>query len=283
MSVKKEMGLVYACIAPHGAEIIPQLAGDRLDAFQRTRRGMEALAAGIRDHKIDTIIIATPHNLRIRRNIGVVITEFAEGTLKTDSASVQVRFKCDHAMAEAILQSAEKAGLPVVGVNYGTAEGEASCMPMDWGTLIPLWFLGYQRKRIRIVIVTPSREISLEDLVKFGSVVAGVAEKSKTRAAFVASADQAHAHSKKGPYGFHPDAAKFDKLVVAAIKKNNLREVTSLSNKFVENAKPDSIWQIAILLGIIEHSPMEGRLISYEAPTYFGMLCAAFTAKGASH
>jgi aromatic ring-opening dioxygenase LigB subunit len=282
LGVKKEMGLVYACIAPHGAEIIPQLAGDKLYAFKGTRHGMETVAAGIKEHKIDTIIIATPHNLRIRQNIGVVITEFAEGTLKTDSGSVQVRFRCDRAMAEVILRSAEKARLPVVGVNYGTAEGEASCMPMDWGTLIPLWFLGHQKKRTRIVIVTPSREIPLEDLVRFGHAIARVAKKSKTRVAFVASADQAHAHSKKGPYGFHRDAARFDKLVVDAINEDNLRGLLSLNNKLIENAKPDSIWQIAILLGILEHSPMKGRLISYEAPTYFGMLCAVFTAEGES-
>lgn len=271
------MGLVYACIAPHGAEIIPQLAGDKLDAFKKTRRGMNTIAADIRDHRIDTMIIATPHNLRIRRNIGVVLTEFAEGMLETDSGSVQLRFNCDRTMAEAILLSAEKAGLPTVGVNYGTAEGEASCMPMDWGTIIPLWFLGHQKKGTRIVIVTPSREIPIEDLVKFGSTVARVAEKSKTRVAFVASADQAHAHSKKGPYGFHPDAARFDKLVVDSIKENKLRRLFSLNKRLVENAKPDSIWQMAVLLGVLEHVPMRGSFISYEAPTYFGMLCAAFT------
>lgn len=276
------MGLVYACIAPHGAEIIPQLAGDKLEAFSETRRGMEAIAVEIGSHKIDTIVIATPHNMRLRRNIGVVGTEFSEGTLKTESGSVQTRFKCDRVLAEGILQRAEKVKLPVVGVNYGTAEGEASCMPMDWGTLIPLWFLGHQRKKTKIVIVTPSREIPLEDLVKFGSVIARVAGKSSTRVAFVASADQAHAHRKRGPYGFHADAARFDKVVVDAIKEGNLGKLLSLDKQFVENAKPDSIWQIAILSGILKHVPMRGRLVSYGAPTYFGMLCAAYTTEHTS-
>jgi aromatic ring-opening dioxygenase LigB subunit len=274
--------LIYACVAPHGAEIIPQLAGDNPEAFSETRRGMEAIAAEMGSHKIDTIVLATPHNLRLRRNIGVVVAEFSEGTLKTESGSVQIRFKCDQVLAEGILQSAEKVKLPVVGINYGTSEGEASCMPMDWGTLIPLWFLGHQKNKTKIVIVTPSREIPLKDLVRFGDVIARVAQKSSTRVAFVASADQAHAHRKKGPYGFHTDAARFDKLVVDAIKEGNLGKLLSLDEQFVENAKPDSIWQIAILSGILQHVPMRGRLVSYEAPTYFGMLCAAYTTKHAS-
>ena len=276
------MGLVYACIAPHGAEIIPQLAGDNPEAFSETRRGMEEIAAEVRSRNIDTVVIATPHNVRLRRNIGVVITEFSEGTLKTESGSVQIRFNCDRVLAEGILQSAEKAKLPIVGVNYGTSEGEASCMPMDWGTLIPLWFLGHQKNKTKIVIVTPSREIPLKDLVRFGDVIARVAQKSSARVAFVASADQAHAHRKKGSYGFHADAARFDKLVVDAVKEGNLGRLLSLDEQLVENAKPDSIWQIAILSGILEHVPMRGRLVSYEAPTYFGLLCAVYTTYPAS-
>jgi aromatic ring-opening dioxygenase LigB subunit len=243
---------------------------------------MEAIASEMGSYKIDTIIVATPHNLRLRRNIGVVVTEFSEGTLKTENGSVQIRFKCDRGLAEEILQSAEKLKLPVVGANYGTAEGEASCMPMDWGTLIPLWFLGHHKKKTSVVIVTPSREIPLEDLIKFGSVIAEVAEKLSIRVAFVASADQAHAHKKRGPYGFHADAARFDTLVVEAVKEGHLEKLLSLDKQFVENAKPDSIWQIAILSGILKHVPMHGRLVSYQAPTYFGMLCAAYTTKNMS-
>lgn len=55
----EKMGITYACITPHGAEIIPQSAGDSLKAFSETRRGMEAIANEIKNHNIDTIVIAT--------------------------------------------------------------------------------------------------------------------------------------------------------------------------------------------------------------------------------
>ncbi len=270
------MGIAYACITPHGAGIIPQLAGDNPEKFSETRHGMETIATGIKDHKINTIVIATPHNLRLRHHIGIVITEFTDGTLKTNSGSVQIRYTCNRALAEEILEEAERAKLPVVGVNYGTAEGEASCMSMDWGTLIPLWFLGNKLRKPKVVIVTPSREIPLENLVRLGNVIARAAGKSKIRTAFVASADQAHTHNKKGPYGFHPDAARFDRLVVDAVKENKLKRLLRVDQKLVENAKPDSLWQMAILMGVLDKVPMKGKFISYQAPTYFGMLCAAY-------
>ena len=273
------MGLSFACIVPHGAEAIPQLAGSKLKSFSETTCGMRLISEMMRKKRIDTVVIATPHNLRLRRKIGVILTEFAEGTLRNQNASVQIHVRCDRVLAEDILQRAENDGLPVVGVNYGTSEGEASCMPMDWGTLIPMWFFRCQTGTPKIVMVTPSREIPLRNLVRFGSVIAEAAEKRKDRVAFVASADQAHTHNKKGPYGFHQDSAKFDQLVVDAVRENKVESILKLDPQLVENAKPDSIWQMSILVGILKRVPMQGRLISYQAPTYFGMLSAAYAPK----
>lgn len=270
------MGIVFACVAPHGAEIIPQLAGDKFEAFDKTRQGMEKMASLIERQKIGTIVIATPHNLRLRGHIGVITTQFTEGSLKTDNGSVMIRFQCNRRLAEEILHRARRSKLPVVGVNYGTDEGPSSCMPMDWGTLIPLWFLGTQPKKPNVVIVTPSREIPMTNLVKFGNIVARAAKESRKKIAFVASADQAHTHDKKGPYGFHPAAEKFDRLVKEAVEKDSLKTLLMVDKKLVEHAKPDSLWQMAVLIGVLEEVPMKGKLVSYEAPTYFGMLCAAY-------
>ena len=39
--------------------------------------------------------------------------------------------------------------------------------------------------------------------------------------------------------------------------------------------KADSPWQLAMLHGVLGDDG-RGELLSYEAPTYFGMLCAAY-------
>jgi aromatic ring-opening dioxygenase LigB subunit len=64
--------------------------------------------------------------------------------------------------------------------------------------------------------------------------------------------------------------------VTKATKENNLKQILTLDQQFVENAKPDSLWQIAILQGVLERVPMKARFISYQAPTYFGLMCADF-------
>jgi aromatic ring-opening dioxygenase LigB subunit len=107
-------------------------------------------------------------------------------------------------------------------------------------------------------------------------VIGAMAEKRRKRIAFIASADQAHAHKRSGPYGYHRSAAKYDQFVSEAIQKNRIGSIFGLSERFIEDAKPDSLWQIAMLAGLTRVVKMRGSLLSYEVPTYYGMICASF-------
>lgn len=278
------MAIMFACISPHGVEVIPELSDNMYDAFAETRRSMLEMASQMKRLNLDSIVLATPHNLRLEAKIGVVTAEFTEGSLKANGRSVELRCSCDRELAKSILEKAKESMLPVVGVNFGTSDGPASCLPMDWGTLIPLWFfVGQGREKPKVTVVTPSREIPLNELVEFGKAVNEVAKASGKRIAFVASADQGHAHSSDGPYGYNAVSSEFDQLVKEAVQKNDLRPLLDLPKEFVENAKPDSLWQLAILQGTLEYSQLVGHLLSYQVPTYYGMLCAAYSPMKASN
>ena len=268
------MPLVYACIAPHGGEIVPSLAGRKLRLFAPTRRGMRKLAAQMDEARPDTIVVASPHNLRLRKLIGVVLSENSSGKEPEGRRSISLGAKCDVELASKIVEASERVRLPVVGANYGTFEGPLSDLAMDWGTLIPSWFF---LKGRRLVVVTPSREIPLRENFDFGRVVAKVAEKTRRRIAFVASSDQAHAHKKEGPYGFSRQASVYDGLVVDAVRGGRLKSIMRFPHSLIDAAKPDSLWQMTMLAGVLEEAPMAGELFSYQVPTYFGMLCAGYT------
>jgi aromatic ring-opening dioxygenase LigB subunit len=272
------MPLVYACVAPHGGELIPRLAGRQLRLFTPTRKGMRALAAQVKASRPETIVVASPHNLRLDRHIGVVLSENSTGRATEGKNLIELSAKCDVDFGRRVLREAEGLNLPVVGANYGALEGPASDLAMDWGTIVPLWFFLHEnRLKSSILIVTPSRGIPLEQNFEFGKVVGHIAEAGKKRIAFVASADQAHAHKKDGPYGFSREAAAYDEKVVEAVKGNRLSSVMKMEPAFVEAAKPDSLWQLSMLAGVLEVVPMEGRLLSYQVPTYYGMLCAGYS------
>jgi len=275
------MTLTYACIAPHGSDVIPELANKRtLRSFEETRKGMLAVAREVKHARPDTIIIASPHNLRVHQHIAIVTAENSSGTLRGWNAPekrASMKVKCNPPLAKELLAAGTRRRLPVVGVNYGTFEGSNSDMAMDWGTFVPLWFFMHENRiRPKVVIVAPSREIPLELNVAFGRTIADVIEKKRERIVFVASADQAHAHKKNGPYGFSKAAAEYDNFMVKAIETDDIDSIKELNPKFVEAAKPDSLWQMAMLAGVSERVPLTPRLYSYQVPTYVVMICAGF-------
>src|SRR5713101_2863689 len=226
------MTLVYASIAPHGGEIIPELVSKSLfRRFGETREAMRSLAKKTSERRPQTIVIASPHNLRLMSRIAVVVSENSTGTLKGSSnRSVSLHARCDVDLAKIIVRESEKAGIPVVGSNYGAAAGPSSDMQMDWGTLVPLWFvLKEQKLKSRILIVAPSREISLRKNFDFGRLLGRLMKRDKNQNfAFIASADQAHTHSRSGPYGFSPAASKYDDFVINAIRDNKLNRILQL-------------------------------------------------------
>jgi aromatic ring-opening dioxygenase LigB subunit len=266
---------------PHGGEVIPELATKTtLRTFQATRDAMSKLANEIANTKPDTIVIATPHGLRLWKNIGVVTAENSSGKLEASPRSkkyVRLKVSCDRKFAEELLRAAQTRKLPVVGANYGSAEGSSSDLPMDWGTLVPLWFIiKRSRPKPKVVVVTPSRELPLSKNYEFGQLLGNLAEGKSKRFAFVASADQAHAHKKSGPYGFSKRAADYDQFVIRAVRGNRIGSIMNLSARLVEDAKPDSLWQMTMLAGILDRIEMRSVLFSYQVPTYFGMICAGF-------
>ena len=164
-------------------------------------------------------------------------------------------------------------GLPAVGISFGSNDLALAEMPMDWGTLIPLWFLGGQADEpCPVVVVSPARDLSLDDHVLAGRAIAAACK--GRRAAVVASADHGHAHDPEGPFGFDPASAKYDAGVVELVFANRLQDALALET-IVEAASADSLWQLVMLHGALGDD-FRAELLSYERPTYFGMLVAAF-------
>jgi len=160
-------------------------------------------------------------------------------------------------------------GLPAAGITFGATAAGASTMPLDWGALIPLWFM-----RAPAVVVTPCRALSTEQHVRAGTALA-VATGDR-RVALIASADHGHGHTVDGPYGFAAESAAYDEQIVEIVRGNRLGELQSWDADFAIAAKADSFWQLLMLHGALG-SGWEPELLSYEVPSYFGMLCAAYS------
>jgi len=271
-------GIAFACIAPHGELAIPGACPpEGRDLATATQAGMAELARRFDAADPDVVVVLTPHGIHVEGHVAVVVAGRASGALD-EAPAISLDVPVDRGLAHAIVDDLAVAGIPTLGVSYGGNDPAEAVMPLDWGSLVPLWYLGGRhRPAVPVVLVSPARDLSVDAHVAAGAGIAAAIDASGRRAAIVASADQAHAHSADGPYGFDPAARVHDALIVSILREGHLGSVRDLEPALVEAAKPDGWWQMLMLLGAIGER-WTPSLLSYEVPTYYGMLCAAFAA-----
>jgi aromatic ring-opening dioxygenase LigB subunit len=255
--------IVFGAIAPHGDPAFVE--------GSPTRAALEELGRRLGQARPEVIVVVTPHNVHVEGSFAVVTAGTLVGGL--DEPVVELSAKVDRELARALLESLRAAGVPAVGVSFGSNDPTLAEMPMDWGTLIPLWFLGGPvDAALPVVVLSPARDAPLDDQIRAGRALAAACDGRKV--AVVASADHGHTHDADGPFGFDPASAEYDASVVELVSRGRLGDAVLLES-IVEAAKADSLWQLLVLHGALGDG-FRAELLSYEAPTYFGMLCAAF-------
>ena len=272
------MGLVFASIAPHGSIAIAEwCTPEQRPLAARTRAAFEDLGRRFDAAKPNVTVLLTPHHVHVEGHMAVVRSGAMHGVLEGGASRVELRAQSDRALAGDVQRAMVEAGVPVVGVYYGANDHAASVMPMDWATQIPIHFMGSRSTPpVPVVMIAPARDLSWDLHVAAGRAIAAAAAESGKRVALIASCDHGHAHDPQGPYGYSPASKIFDDRVVELVKRNALGELLSFDPPFVADAKADSFWQMLMLHGAIGDG-WRATFLSYEAPSYFGMLCAAFT------
>jgi len=269
--------LVTACIAPHGGELIPALAQGNLERMAVTRASMEELGRRFLAAKPDTIVVLTPHGTQVAGCVTVGANELAAGSLDSeDGARVSADFPVDLGLVEALLNRAAERDVPILPLAFADEDRNPLPFQLDWGAFIPLWFMGAKwEKRPEIVVLCPSRALPRTVLIDSGRVIAEVCAESERRVALICSADQGHGHDESGPYGFATDSAEYDAAYIDAVRANQLDRLLEWEDAWIGCAMTDSFWQTLMLHGAMLHTRMRAELLSYEAPTYFGMAVAA--------
>jgi aromatic ring-opening dioxygenase LigB subunit len=257
--------IVFAAIAPHGNPVFEQPDGT-------TRKGMDELARRFEAARPEAVVIVTPHGTHVDGHFGVVrsirLSEHPNQFLTPDHL---YEGPGEPELADACVRALQEESLPALGLTFGATVAGASEMPIDWGAGIPLWFM-----RAPAVVVTPCRALSNDAHVRAGAALARAT--GERRVAFVASADHGHGHTEDGPYGYSEHSKPYDEEIVRVVRENRLAELAAWDAQWAIDAKADSFWQLLMLHGALGDG-YDAELLSYEAPTYFGMLTAEFTPK----
>jgi aromatic ring-opening dioxygenase LigB subunit len=287
------MGIVFAAIAPHGFTIIPEMS-ENAEGGLKTRAAMEELQRRITAAAPDVVVIAGPHGFRVEGTICLADVSRGAGTLSWKGRQIEMNVPVDSDLTDAIASAAEAKGIPIARGGYAGNRRNQAVMPIDWGVITPLWYAGHGRNMVGtghvladkpetdegppVVIATPSRSLPREQLIAFGHAIAEAAEADGRRVAFIASCDWGHRHKEDGPYGFHEASARVDQVIVDAVVANDLRSLLAVTDQDATDAAIDGLWQTLMLAGVLEHVSLLADLLSYEAPSYYGMIVATYEA-----
>lgn len=289
------MPLVAAAMMPHGFPLIPVLSDDA-DGAMVTREAMEEVGRRFLDASVDVVVLAGPHGTRVDGAFCVMDVGRAAGTLTLRDRHVEMNVPCDRPIMDVLRQKEGDARFPMAFAGFGGNRSDQSVAPLDWGGMIPIWFLGHDQDRTGfgnvlagvpeddhgppVVLITPSRSLSRNTMVEFGVGLGELFAAESRNIGFVASCDWAHTHTEDGPYGAHPKAIDVDKFVIQAVKSNDLEALLTLPEEDVADAAIDGLWQTLILAGVQNVTPLDVDVLSYEVPAYYSMIVAAYAPVG---
>ncbi|MGC8655853.1 MAG: hypothetical protein ACP5TG_05085 [Thermoplasmata archaeon] len=253
------MVLERAYIIPHGDEILSL-------PNKESKEMNEIIKKSTNKDSADSILIISPHSLRLNKCIPVINTKYLSGYYKIGKSIIRKKYESDRELNRIILSKCIDAD----EVNFITSEGKLSSFPVDFGSLIPLQFF----KPKEVSILGQWRSENRQGLIKFGKSLFHSIEESGKKITVIFSADQAHTHNSKGPYGYSPDARKYDELVIKALKSNDFDELIGIEREVIENAKPDSYWNMLSFYGFIREASLKPVFRYYYVQEYFGMIFA---------
>lgn len=248
-------------VIPHGDELIDNPS----EGSVKLRKHIENIASA---DNSETLLILSPHGLRLKNRISVINTEWLRAGYSTETRVLQAKYKTDRELVETILTGLENY---TEEIQFVTSSGDLSVFPIDFGTAIPLSFFTNDK----VVSMGQTRVFDRDFLVQFGMKLAQILSEGSKRTGVILSADQAHTHWEGGPYGYSEKASDYDSRIIRSINSNDFQDMLQMTEEYIDAAKPDSYWNMLILSGILKQTGRKLKVLDYYVEKYFGMLVAA--------
>ncbi len=254
------MVLSSVYVIPHGDEIISRKNADAAT--------LNSLISDLSSRDTsDTIVILSPHGLRITDSVAVISTEWLRGDLVISGIRLRRKYRVNLDLARQISSLMEGFTRSATFITTG---GPKSVFPLDFGSLIPLSFFSPET----VVAIGQPRIKNRDKLVEFGRLLGDTLANFPKDVSVIFSADQAHTHAQDGPYGYSPKAKLYDETIRRSLSENDFSSLMDIMDDTIDDAKPDSFWNMLILSGLLEST---GKIMQFDfgyVEHYFGMMLA---------
>jgi aromatic ring-opening dioxygenase LigB subunit len=259
--------LKFASICPHPPLLIPSIGQNNLSKVNSTIEAMNRLGHEISKLDIDTIVIISPHGPVQTNLMAINGSEDLRGNFLQFGDETFMEFKNNLDLGLNIKKIADQKNIPAEMIN--------SNIPLDHGTMVPLYFLTKNNPKIKIVPMSFSY-LDYQKHFELGRIIYEAAESINEKIALVASGDLSHRLTPDAPAGYSPQGKEFDKLLIKLLESNDSVEILNMDSDLIEEAGECGLRSIIILLGALSNLEYKFEKLSYEGPFGVGYLVGRF-------
>ena len=255
--------ITFVGLVPHGPSLIPTISGEKIAKAKKTVTALTDLEKRLYLTHPDTIMVLSPHGKAIPGQASIYFDETHECTLR-EIGDYSTKLTCspDVELIEKLRHHA---------INSGIQMTLKTVKDLDYGVVVPLWYLTKHLKKVKIIALNSHIE-GLKENYNLGKILKEELVKTNRRVAIIASTDLAHS-----ALTYSSEKAKeFDSSLVKLIENNNIPGLLALEREGLDLAKPCGLSQLLLLLGMLDGMAYTTQNYSYEAPFGVGYLVTHF-------
>lgn len=274
--------LVSCALMPHPPIMIPEVGGSELNKIKATVEAAEQTARLIKEDNPQTIVIITPHGPVFQDSASISVHPRMKGNLAAFGVpDVSVAFETDGLLVKHILKQAKRLGVALIELTDDLAKNYRFNLELDHGAVVPLYYLhkaGFKGQLVHISIGI----LPYEEMYTFGKAVQAAINTVDKKVSVIASGDLSHRLTPDAPAGYSPRGQEFDKIVLNAIKNQDVKALFNIDPVLVEEAGECGLRPILFLMGVLGGIETSTEVLSYEGPFGVGYGIAVINVKGGS-
>ena len=259
--------IVFAGVLPASPLLLQSINPEGLPLVERTRQALLEVSEDVAATHPDTILLFCEQKTMYDDAFSINVADPYTAELEAfGDLGYRKIYHPDFSLIDKLQRELRGMGEPVSLTTDATLT-HLSAVPLD--------FLTKHLPDVRIVPIAPSK-LDPKQHFTFGKAVSSIAQASSKRIAIIAAGDAAHALNDDSPVPAHPDAKRFDEMLVSLIENRNAVGLLGLEPELIENAKDGLYRQALMLFGALEGISASPVIHSYEAPFGVGHLVAEF-------
>lgn len=264
-------------VMPHPTMIIPELGDGEETKITATTSACEKVADEIGEIKPDTVIVITPHGPLFGNAVAFTNEEKIYGQIKKDDETkVFLNFDINTSLINNITTDLKKENINCVNINSKSCELYGIEYELDYGTIIPMYFIDKKLSDYKIIQITCG-EFSKFELYKIGMIIKKAVEESESKAVCIASGELSHRLTEDGPYGYTPEGKNFDVEIQSLLKNGDVLNIYNMDNMKIDAAGTCGMNPLYTMLGVMNGNEVKGNILSYEGPFGIGYAVIDFS------